>query len=488
MISFAPNIFREETIYSWLVRWALCLGLPTQKEAINHVLKKHRGSQLMSQFPSYLPQLAQTSKVPVSQLVYEHTALRYFRLFSDPKLYNQAVHALASGQCQNLVRKLSITANRIQDYDHLKYCPLCAIDDYNTVGTTYWHLQHQLSGVTACSAHRTMLIGCPKGRSKLILPPSPTIQSDVVPASEEAVYLSRLSSELLNAALPLAPLNSVINGYRQRLIEFDLAISESTIKQVELRNKLENYWQSLLGDQCISSIFALGAGQKYPACIFQGYATQRHPLKHLLLIGYLFSSVYECIDYCHQTKDIFIPSLRHTEKINTQSQTRRSGNLEQSVTALLLEGKSLRNTAKEVGVNLSLIKAISVRKGITIQRRAKKLFSEQRRSIWRKLLIGLPSKEISISLQCSEGAVQKELSCYPELIALRKRVRFYKKRSQHREKLADLKTEKPPLSRGLIQSKARASYTWLYKHDNEWLEKNLPPAIPRHKRPSKAKY
>lgn len=486
MLLFSPRIFKGETIYSWLTRWALYSGMPTQKVALSHILGKRTGYQLMSQFPSYIPQLSLCSNIQASSLVYEHTTIPYYRVFSDPQRYNQAVQALAKGESQNLFRKLSITANRIPDSANLKYCPQCSFHDYKTLGTTFWHIEHQLPGVTACRTHNSKLMSYKKGRNKLILPPSSTTQPDLTLATETAVRLSKLSCELLNDSLSNISINALQNGYKQRLVELAFATSESSIKQRKLREKLEGYWHNIIDEPSISSIFTLGSTHKYPSCIFQGYATQRHPLKHLLLIGCLFESVNECLNYCHQTNDMFlIPPQKPDTNLTLDQTVQRD--FDNSVLTFLQEGRSLRATAKIVGANIAVIKAIAARNQIDIHRRTKTIFAQQRRTMWRQLVIGISTREIAITHHCSEGAVQKELTCYPELIELRKRIRFYKKRTEHREKILSLLDSINMPTRSLLQNRARSSYTWLFKHDKQWLYENLPQSIPRKMRPPNAK-
>jgi|TARA_R110002050_G_scaffold245808_10_gene383445 hypothetical protein len=487
MLQFTPPIYESETIYSWLSRWALRSGMPTQKTALNHLIGKHLNSQLMSSFPSYIPELSLASGISASQLIYEHTALPYFRFSSDPELYNSAIQTLAYGKSQDLYSRLSITANRIPESSHLKFCPQCSLKDYKHLGTTFWHLEHQLPGVTSCSIHKTKLEHVLKGRSKLLLPPYTTKTSQLIPASDVSIQLTKLSGQLLDDSLPQASNDVLRNGYRRRLIELNYASSMVSIKQTALRAGLEIYWNDIRNEPCINAILKLGHTHTFPSCLFHGKSTQHHPLKHLLLIGFLFKSVKNCISYCYQTSDLFSSDLYQGEAKGNLALTPSKDSFQEMIIRNLQNGRSLRSTADLVGLNISIIKAIAVQNEIVISRRPKKLFASHRRQIWRQLMTGKSTKEIALSLKCSDEAVQKELRCYPEFVELRKRIRFYKKRSQHRENLANTNTGEPSLTRGLIQSTARTSYTWLYKYDREWLESNLPPAIPRHKRPPKAK-
>ena len=51
----------------------------------------------------------------------------------------------------------AITINHKEEHGTLKYCPICAREDRQTYGETYWHRIHQLRGVCICPVHHCKL-------------------------------------------------------------------------------------------------------------------------------------------------------------------------------------------------------------------------------------------------------------------------------------------------------------------------------------------
>jgi DNA-binding CsgD family transcriptional regulator len=318
-----------------------------------------------------------------------------------------------------------------------------------------------------------------KKRSRLLLPPEFELVSDPSIASPAAVRLAKLSSELLGAQMHAPSKDRLIFGYQVRLAEKGYASVSLQVRQESWRQELEAFWEPILSVPSINSIFKLGKRLQFPACMVRGQAIQHHPLKHLLMIGALFESVSDFIDYC-QCADVMHKSLiRRYKKVSNQSSELAGLVYQQKSLALLRKGKSLRQTAQALGGSVTTLKMIAIRHGIDINRRPHKLFATERRAIWRQLVIGTQAQEIAENIGCSVGAVEQELRYYPEIKDLRRKIRYYRKRHEHRAKLIHTMMSLTLASRGQVQSKARASYTWLFKHDKQWLYQQLPQAIIR---------
>jgi hypothetical protein len=97
-------------------------------------------------------------------------------------------------------------------------------------------------------------------------------------------------------------------------------------------------------------------------------------------------------------------------------------------------------------------------------------------------MIGLPVEEIAEKHGVSSGAVEIVLRCHHYLVPLRQKIRFYKKRVQHRKALSFCISRHKAKSRSQIKQGVSRSYHWLYKHDSSWLYQELPPAIDRKDR------
>lgn len=65
--------------------------------------------------------------------------------------------------------------------EYLRYCPLCAAEDIETYGETYWHRQHQLSEMIYCMKHEIRLVdsfASLKAASSKFNPASSTVNLD----------------------------------------------------------------------------------------------------------------------------------------------------------------------------------------------------------------------------------------------------------------------------------------------------------------------
>lgn len=217
----------------------------------------------------------------------------------------------------------------------------------------------------------------------------------------------------------------------------------------------------------------------YPSQLFyNAHCQHHHPVKHLLLIGYLFKNWKDFISeyYRPNENDSSIAKLINVSK----KPIRAKQALDRKVYDLLVNANSLRVASEITGCSVNYVKKIALLNDIHIDTRAQKLFVEERDLIVGFAEKGLTSLDISKQLKCSIGAVDQIISQTKGLVEKRKTIRFEHLKERHRESIRN--SLKLCTHRGEIQKQERSSYTWLYKNDREWLYLNLPPAIPRHER------
>ncbi|WP_084405017.1 TnsD family Tn7-like transposition protein [Aliagarivorans taiwanensis] len=483
MLAFVPEIFEGESLYSWLARWGLRSGMPSTRVALAHLIgKNHR--QLMSLLPSYAETLSSVSGHSVQCLVEQHSALPYWRAFTKQEVFNNVLNDMSNGNTQSAYSRLSIVASRVAEPSVIRYCPRCAASDLHQYGVAFWHTEHQLPGVIACATHRVMLVSVPRSRSRLVLPPQLERALQFKLAPLVAVRLAQLSRELLEVCWTPLDNEWLIYAYSVRLAEMGFASPNLNVRQQTWRSELEVYWNPLLSEPSLDSVFSLGKRQQFPACIVRGVAANHHPLKHLLMVGALFESVSDFMRFSGTAEVTHQKVIeRHARRIDREKSQLKL-EVEQQTLSKLKTGQSLRQVAKTLGGSVSTFKRIALRGSVEVKRRTQKLFEEERRIIWRKLTIGKSTQAIAAHIGCSVGAVEQELGRYSELPVLRSRIRFYHKRSEHRANLVATQNSLKTPSRKQIQDAARASYTWLFKHDKDWLYKQLPEAIPRAARRS----
>lgn len=158
MISYLPELYPDELVYSWFCRLYIHGGYLTYRAAFADLFQK-RSCNPSKEFIGYLNAEAKNviSKViPINNLVLEHTMFpQYARFFpSDEKLV--ALRLLGKGSTDP--HHLFTILIRNPSSEWMRYCPLCVKEDREKYGETYWHRSHQIRNVNLCPKHKCYLI------------------------------------------------------------------------------------------------------------------------------------------------------------------------------------------------------------------------------------------------------------------------------------------------------------------------------------------
>ncbi len=121
-----------------------------------------------------------------TKIYHEQTLGRLFSYFL-PQHAKSISQALLKSNGSNAIRVCQLVTFKESETLSLKYCPVCAKEDIRQFGVTYWHRNHQVSGVEACSDHKVWLI-------HEELPDRPHIKSLLLPShSTSAQQCTELS-------------------------------------------------------------------------------------------------------------------------------------------------------------------------------------------------------------------------------------------------------------------------------------------------------
>lgn len=466
MLGFHPHLEADEIPYSWLVTYCQLSGLPSTKALLEQLHIAHY--QLASQFPGYVPLISEESRLSARKVIHEHTILPVFKPFLHPKTYSSALVNLAKGSASNLHTRMSLVANRVNSGSVLRACPTCIECDCNEVGRAWWHVQHQLPGCSVCLTHRKPLCEVNVRRRALILPSEITPQRDGVLHNVD-VQLSGLVHDVWRRGKSLFSYQHVTTRYRQRLVEAGFAAHIDAIRQDKLRHALRAYWAT----SASPGVQQLLLDSSYPETLFRAKRAQFHPLKHLLLIGMLWHS-WE--DFCEYTPCECVTSDR------TGANVLSKGKTDADIIRLLQQGKSLRAVSERCKRSVIYVKKLAIQNNIPVKTRAKRIFGADRALIVGMLKDGVKTQQIASEVDYSVGAVEQVLSQYPDLVEQRHQMRFNAQCHKHQQTILRALAEHPEYYRGDFQRKYRASYSWLFKHDKEWLYNVMPEALPRSRR------
>jgi transposase len=470
-----PNFYPEETVTSFLVRQVLSSGYPSSRIS-QHLLWGNENLQVNSSFPSLIPWITSQFGLNINVLINNQTSLNYFRPFLSKSKYNQIKDAFAKGDTDLIHKWLGITSNRIKEKEELSYCPLCVNADIKEFGVAYWHRQHQLCGVQQCSIHGVDLIDIVVKRRTLLLPP----QDKCLGVSESILSISSFTSfsQWFLRQDDVAHFNfkQLVGCYRLALFGRELACQSLGIRQEKFRHELNSYYEKELKTKEWQQIFESNRTYPFPQQLFYNYKSCHiHPAKHIALIAFLFNSPSEFLSTYEGVKERTGIHFQN-QKILKEDKRNSVKNLTARIMSLFKKGLSLRKISKHVGLSVIAVKSKVLANGGVINRRESKIFSDERRSIFRKLFIGMPTKQIAKQFGVSVGAVEQLLTQYPAVVKQRQYFRYREKQLKHRSILSAVMAKNPNYSRIKLKLKVSASYLWLFKYDKKWLYQNLPPS------------
>ncbi|RYG18185.1 MAG: hypothetical protein EOO07_09525, partial [Chitinophagaceae bacterium] len=348
-------------------------------------------------------------------------------------------------------------------------------ESFEKYGTAYWHREHQLPGVSACLTHKLELSEIERCRKNAALPPI-EVQAEIPnKCSIKSELLAALSTSLLLGRIPEhLDQSKVTLTYKLRLRDLGFTTKKMRVRQRRLRDGLLKFWGDVSENSAVASVFSDQVAHPFPQNMFYRTSTH-HPLKHILLIGFLFGDLtgfhhaYEKAEYL-QDENIGMSDAKKSEMKAKLIRNQRA-------VALLKDGNSLRQTAQVMGVSVGYVKKVAISNRITVKVRPKKIFKTEIRTIWRKLHMGESTEKIAKQFSISVAAIEQILSAHPYLPELRTKIRFFTTRKMHREKIQEHLTENSTTTRNRIRLEIGASYSWLFKNDKLWLYENLPARI-----------
>lgn len=157
MIAFFPETYPDELLYSVIARYHQRTGnarfVFTAEDIYQNGKVVHPSIEFVNRFKE-ASMAWLTKKQPWEQVVEYHTMFPAYVRFLPLNRRKKAVDGVIScnGNWKNLMC-LPVTAEK----RFLRFCPLCAKEDRETFGETYWHREHQISRIRVCPKHKTFL-------------------------------------------------------------------------------------------------------------------------------------------------------------------------------------------------------------------------------------------------------------------------------------------------------------------------------------------
>lgn len=157
MIAYFPKPYPDELLYSVFSRYYVKSGYMAYTYAAQDLYE----NKLTRPDMEFINMLSTEVKdilrkyMPLKELVLKHTMFPYYGRFLNKERRNKAIESLVNMDKQ-YTNLLFIPKNKNKRF--MRYCPLCAKEDREEHGETYWHRIHQMPGVDICPVHFCKLL------------------------------------------------------------------------------------------------------------------------------------------------------------------------------------------------------------------------------------------------------------------------------------------------------------------------------------------
>lgn len=414
-------------------------------------------------------------------VIRKHTILPFYLPWRPVELQNRIIGELSAGNASRVKSWLGLPASRIRANHPLKACPMCMQEDRERFGVGYWHLRHQLPGVWMCSAHDCLLHESIQkstgvGRFLWFLPhegdlKSPNLNLRWAPTKRSLHLLE--AAALATYSLPsdehIDPARLAAT-YREALLERRLLRGATHVALEDAASQYHCFARDLrLANLGLPIPSTVHDARQQMSRIFSPTAQPTHPLRHFLMILWLFDGwedfwrTYQNTTSNQMTHHLVesVPQVVHSEK--------RKLNLLHLVEK---EGYTLSRAAREVGIAVYTAQAWASEKGLPVVKRPR-LSRETISAVKSDLRRGREPSYIAdrheLSVQTVKRMLKTDLRLFERWLQANTALRLS---AMRRTWLRTIKRHPHTTLKGLRKQQPRC-YAWLYRNDKGWLTESL---------------
>lgn len=386
-----------------------------------------------------------------------------FPLFARYLSDSQAVKlrsAMMSGHGSAFMGSLS-PCYKLRFFAGHKFCPRCAEEDFNNYGTTYWHVEHQVPGVSACFRHQCRLEGlCNDDRHldrKLATPP---INHTAVIANEKEVELASYAFSCLVDMQVRSVEQSSVQELLIKLSDLGFVTSSGNLRFTSLRTLLSEYWKGLSEKSFLGVPASVLSFDYLGPMLREKTRTPAHPIKFLLLSCWLehYSSLEKTV--------AILPPVR--------TMTPDMDEIDLRILSMSQSGLSMNRIEAVAGVSRCYIRKVLELNGVRHATNSKRLPEALTRQVIIKGIYGHSIHAIAEQLSIKPSAVEHLLCRTAGLCAWRKHLWHQQKVIRAIENLKKARSLHPSWLRKDFKQHYSADFFLLYHHDKALLESLLP--------------
>ena len=311
MLSFFPDPYPDEILYSVLARYHVRSGNLSPTITARELFGTRRAflSMFMPQrIDILIGNILKGAMYTAEDLIFANTMYPFYTAFLNSERALKILEGMKGSSNINKCQIAGVTSQPCK-HDFLRFCPSCVKDNIKMFGETYWHRLHQVPGVFLCPVHHEMLLD-----SKVFIR---SVYRDFYAADDDVCsiykhslkYSSNTFDQLLNLAQDIKWVfknhtkvhcfQGAVNKYKIALIKKGFTTTTGKIKHAKLHSNFldlyRNEFLKLIGLEIEMS------SKSWITKILIG-SINGHPVRHLLLIRYLYGSCDTFLESNHEHK------------------------------------------------------------------------------------------------------------------------------------------------------------------------------------------
>jgi hypothetical protein len=495
MLTFFTDPYPDELIYSAIARYHYYIGNLDYKDTIEELFGKRTiipNLYIGSNFNSLVEQLG--SKYNIDSIINNHTIFPFYSPFMPLQRKHEILKDIKYNGGGAVYTKIGIVAGGTCKKESICYCLECAKNDIERYGEAYIHREHQLQGVLVCPHHSAYLHSYKLNRKntsrlsfikldeKYLHDNKIEVENNIL--VDKLSIISKLAYRLLTYDTSAIDREMVFKRYKNLLYERGLTSINGSVKQQNLYEEFVSFYGkdilALLGSSIDNN-----NEYNWLRVITRNLKRTVHPIRHILFINYLigdidvfFSEIREkynpfgigpwpCLNKIskHYKKDL-IAEL----KIATDSKTRLPVGTFSCSCGFAYSRKG-PDKCIEDRYRIGRIKSF----GYEWEEKLKKTLEEG----------GLSLREVSRIMNCDSKTVINYdrilgINHFKDrLIKIESKEETpanheFKEIESYKENILRSIIDNPRATRTEIRELCNKEYTYLYRHDKEWLTNNLP--------------
>jgi DNA-binding Lrp family transcriptional regulator len=495
MLSFFPNPYPDELLYSVLARYNVRSGNISPKITLRELFGNEKATAIVDlpcNLEVLIKMLSNFSNYTYLDFVYNNTLFPIYAPFIPEERTKLILKTMKNSNGSSINTRIGIMANTVHNPTYLRFCPLCFEDDIKRFGEAYWHRIHQIPGVILCPKDSSFILNSLvhwHEMNKHEYVAADKCNCNIYPYkfgfnAEETNKLLKLSEGVnwvLNSKVDSNGMNWFYEKYIDILINKDYATPKGRVHQDDFIKDFCKYYDDNILKISQSEI-DIDGDENWLSSIVRKPRKAFHPIRHILLINFLQLSVKEFFSEKHDYKPFGWgpwPCLNkasnhyHQNVINDISIT-YDNKVKQPVGTFTCNCGFVYSRRGPDQSEGDLYKIGRIKEfGLVWEGKLKELSGDG----------SLSFREIARQLNVDTNTVIKYIKAETNIIKEFKNNEADKQleinRKKYREKLVKLKNENAEMTRTQLRHLDDAAYEWLHRKDKQWLNENLPTCKPR---------